>query len=86
MRVICVDNITPNSLGFPPNGLVKGRIYTVIDHFVSPYHVRGYILAEITSIPAYVGYHVWRFRPIVEGKKTDISELKKLLKTTELVD
>jgi hypothetical protein len=73
-KVVCVDD-TPPSLG---RALLikKGAIYTVTDSF-EWLGQEGLLFAEIDPKGG-VGWHAWRFRPIV-SRKTDISALKALL-------
>jgi hypothetical protein len=73
-RVVCVDDSPPTS------GrallVVKGNIYTVSDS-LNVGGLVGLLLEEVEPING-IGWHVWRFRPVV-CSKTDISIFTKML-------
>jgi hypothetical protein len=85
-KVVCVDNTTPNATGRIPNpDLKKGEIYTIAGVY-NGWTGPGVTLVELKAREPHIGFHAFRFRPIVE-RKTDISVFHEILrKATKQAD
>src|SRR3954470_2153577 len=74
-KVVCVDDRPPTN--GRPLQVKRGIVYTVAKSF-DWFGEQGLLFDEIDP-GAGVGWHAWRFRPIVE-RKTDISVFTEILR------
>ena len=85
-KVVCVNGTTqPGCIWLGAEVPRSGRVYTVDALVTNRSGTPALVLVELPRDPVSVacgaiGYHAYRFRPVVE-RKTDISALKALLNT-----